>query len=102
MGPEQKMNEGKDQRFELGRVMMTPGAQWAMLENSVSPPDYLVRHARGDWGEVDEHDRAENERSIKDGLRILSAYLLPDGRKLWVITEADRSATTILLPEDDN
>jgi len=61
---------------------------------------YLVRHIAGDWGDVDEHDRRENELSLIHGLRLLSAYTLSSGTKIWVITEADRSATTVLLPEE--
>lgn len=60
----------------------------------------LLRHSRGDWGEVDEHDRQANEAALKDGTRLLSVYRTADGMKFWVITEADRSATTILLPEE--
>ena len=60
----------------------------------------LPWHITGDWGELDDHDRAENERSLKTGCRLLSAYRLQDGTKIWVITEADRSATTLLLPEE--
>nr|MBA2637786.1 hypothetical protein [Solirubrobacterales bacterium] len=54
----------------------------------------------GDWGEVDEEDKAANERSLKEGTRLLSAYHLKDGTKVWLITEADRSATTLLLPQE--
>lgn len=60
----------------------------------------LRRHAAGDWGDVDEHDRQENELSLKEGFRLLSVYHATDGTKFWIITEADRSATTILLSED--
>jgi hypothetical protein len=56
------------------------------------------RHAQGDWGEVDRHDQQENERSLKQGFRLLSAYTSRQGIKVWIITEADRSATTALLP----
>ena len=61
---------------------------------------YLVRHISGDWGNVDEHDRRENEFSLAHGFRVLSAYTLNSGIKIWIITEADRSATTVLLPEE--
>lgn len=60
----------------------------------------LLRHSRGDWGEVDEHDRQANEDALKDNARLLSVYRSADGTKFWVITEADRSVTTVLLPED--
>jgi hypothetical protein len=61
---------------------------------------YLVRHLAGDWGDVDEHNRRENELSLIHGFRLLSAYTLNSGTKLWIITEADRSATTLLVPEE--
>jgi hypothetical protein len=87
-------------RFPLGQTVATPGALEALRSAGETPLPYLVRHASGDWGDVDEEDKAENELAVKDGLRILSAYRLADGTKIWVITEADRSATTILLPEE--
>jgi hypothetical protein len=86
--------------FELGRIVATPGAIEAMEENQTSPEQFLYRHRSGDWGDLSEEDRQENELSVREGFRILSAYQLPDGQKLWVITEADRSATTILRPEE--
>ena len=61
---------------------------------------YLVRHIAGDWGDVDEQDRSENELSLTHGFRLLSAYTLKTGTKIWIITEADRSVTTVLLPEE--
>jgi hypothetical protein len=87
-------------KFHLGHHSLTPGAQWALLENNASPTEFLARHARGDWGDVSEHDRAENEFAIGKEFRIWSVYPLPDGEKIWVITEADRSRTTILLPDE--
>jgi hypothetical protein len=61
---------------------------------------YLVRHLAGDWGDVDEHNRRENELSLIHGFRLLSAYTLNSRSKIWIITESDRSATTVLLPEE--
>jgi hypothetical protein len=87
-------------RFPLGQTVATPGALEALAVAHETPLPYLARHAAGDWGELDADDKAENELAVKDGLRILSAYRLADDTKIWVITEADRSATTILLPED--
>ena len=87
-------------RFALGRIVATPGALRALEEARESPGSFLKRHVTGDWGEVDEHDRNENELSLAQGFRLLSAYTLADGTKLWIITEADRSATTFLLPDD--
>jgi hypothetical protein len=62
--------------------------------------EFLTRHASGDWGDLDQEDLRENERSIKDGCRLLSAYILSTGARIWIITEADRSSTCILLPEE--
>ena len=60
----------------------------------------LARHLAGDWGNVDEDDRKENEFSLEHGFRLLSSYATPRGTKFWIITEHDRSVTTILLPEE--
>jgi hypothetical protein len=78
----------------------TPGALEALVEAGERPATLLKRHLTGDWGEVDEHDRRENERSLAEGCRLLSAYTLSTGAKLWIITEADRSSTTLLLPSE--
>ena len=88
------------QRFPLGQIVATPGALEVLAELEVSPSSLPLRHSQGDWGEVDGHDRRENERSVKNGWRILSAYTLPNGTKVWIITEADRSSTCILLPSE--
>ena len=87
-------------RFHLGRIVATPGALEALKEAGERPATLLKRHIAGDWGELDDHDRQENERSIADGCRLLSAYTLSTGAKLWIITEADRSVTTLLLPSE--
>jgi len=84
----------------LGRCVATPGAIRTLEEAGVSPASLLIRHASGDWGELDEHDRKENEISLKSGFRILSSYSLSNGAKIWVITEADRSSTCLLLPSE--
>jgi len=60
----------------------------------------LIRHAFGDWGQVDAEDKRTNEEGLREGTRLLSSYHLPDGVVLWIITEADRSVTTALLPDD--
>ena len=90
----------KTARFSLGQVVATPGALEALEEAAVVPAALLGRHLVGDWGEVPPEDAAENELSVKQGFRILSAYTLPTGVKVWIITEADRSATTLLLPSE--
>jgi len=87
-------------RFPLGRIVATPGALTALEEAGESPGIFIKRHVTGDWGDVDEDDRLENEHSLVQGFRLLSAYTLSNGTRLWVITEADRSATTILLPSE--
>jgi len=86
--------------FELGRLVATPGAIQACQEAHVSPLVYIDRHAKGDWGDLDEEDHQANELAIETGARLLSAYSLPTAERLWVITEADRSATTALLPSE--
>ena len=84
-------------RFELGRVVATPGALDMFGHEGIYV--LLRRHAGGDWGDLDGHDRRENERALRDGARLLSAYDTPAGR-CWIITEADRSSTCILLPSE--
>jgi hypothetical protein len=83
----------------LGRVVATPGALKLLSEMGAHPFDYLVRHATGYWGELCAFDRRQNEIALRDGYRVLSSYDTPEGR-VWIITEADRSITTILLPEE--
>jgi hypothetical protein len=78
----------------------TPGALAALEASGESLSDYLTRHLSGDWGDVDAEDARENELRLKRGWRLLSAYTLKSGTKIWVITEADRSSTCILLPEE--
>ena len=87
-------------RFGLGQVVGTPGALQALQEAGQLPIELLARHVTGDWGDLCDEDKAENELSVEQGFRILSAYELQTGTKLWVITEADRSATTFLLPDE--
>ncbi len=90
----------KEPLFPLGQVVATPGALEAMEEASQSSAELLQRHVTGDWGNVPPEDAKENELSVKQGFRILSSYKLKTGVKIWVITEADRSATTFLLPSE--
>jgi hypothetical protein len=89
--------------FTLGQIMATPGAVEAIeAEGSgIGVRSLLDRHSFGDWGDLSEADKQENELSLTEGFRIFSAYFLPNsGVKIWVITEADRSATTLLLPKE--
>jgi hypothetical protein len=87
-------------RFALGQLIATPGVLEALNGAGDNPADYLSRHVSGDWGDLENGDRQENELSVTKGFRILSAYRLSDNTRIWIITEADRSATTILLPEE--
>jgi hypothetical protein len=86
-------------RFLLGRLALTPAAQALLEANAVEALTLIARHATGDWGDLSPGDGDANEAALLDGDRLLSAYDL-DGGRLWVITEADRSQTTLLLPDD--
>ena len=83
----------------LGRVVATPGALNLLMEAGEDAFDYLARHATGDWGELCAFDRRQNTRALREGARVLSSYPV-GGERVWIITEADRSVTTILLPEE--
>lgn len=85
--------------FPLGRLVATPGALEAIGRSPVTVFALLQRHSRGDWGDVDADDQRANDRAVNGEERILSAYQLVSGR-VWIITEADRSATTLLLPDE--
>jgi hypothetical protein len=87
-------------RFNLGQVLATPGALEALTDNGQDAMEFLYRHQRGEWGCLSDDDKRENEFSVDKQLRIFSAYKLNDDTKIWVITEADRSSTTILLPSE--
>ena len=87
-------------RFPLGQVVATPGALRALERAEQLPAEFLDRHVNGDWGDVPEEDKQENELSVEQGFRILSAYTTSTGDKLWILTEADRSATILMLPEE--
>jgi hypothetical protein len=86
--------------FSLGEVVATPAALAALTRSGESPATFIHRHAAGDWGEVCDHDRGANEWALANDGRLLSVYTTKQGEKLWIITEADRSVTTVLLPED--
>lgn len=81
--------------FSPGEIFATQGA----VNLGINLMPYLFRHLTGDWGELDEFDRQQNDLAVRDGSRILSAYQMPAG-KLWIITEANRTATTLLLPDE--
>lgn len=86
--------------FPYGRAVATPGALAALSLAGIAPEALLDRHVRGDWGELCEEDRRRNAEALSTGGRLLSAYALPDDTRLWIITEADHSATTLLLPHE--
>lgn len=91
--------------FQVGHLVATPGAMVFMAKHQIEPLDLLRRHQQGDWGDLDQHDRAANLAALKDGSRLLSSYEI-DHQKLWVITEAagddgvTRASTCILLPKE--
>lgn len=93
-------------KFSLGTILATPAALEALEKAGQKPSDIIARHAAGDWGEeLCDEDRRLNDEALLDGSRLLSAYRLASGQKIWVITEAaddagQRAATTILLPEE--
>lgn len=86
--------------FQFGRVCATPGAIAALQEAHEHPLTYIKRHVHGDDGDLHEDDRRANLLAIRCGMRILSVYVLSTGERIWILTEADRSGTTILLPEE--
>ncbi|HEY0607767.1 MAG TPA: hypothetical protein VGD58_32935 [Herpetosiphonaceae bacterium] len=87
-------------RFNPGQVVATPGALEALETNQQNAVYFLARHLRADWGELDEADKQANDHALITGGRLLSAYHLNDGTKLWIITEWDRSSTCLLLPSE--
>jgi hypothetical protein len=92
--------EGRGRLFPTGQLVGAPGGLAAFAKNRQHPTTFLRRHVRGDWGELDAEDMEENEFSLARGLRLLSRYTLKDHTVIWIITEADRSVTTILLPDE--
>ena len=90
----------KHSLFSLGQVVATPGALTALQKAGQLPQEFLARHVQGDWGDLCEQDRQENALSLERGFRLLIRYNTSAGEALYVITEADRSVTTLLLPEE--
>jgi hypothetical protein len=85
-------------KFELGRVVSTPGVAEQVPRDQILTA--LHRHHSGDWGTVGAEDGRSNDQALEDGSRILSAYDTKSGHKIWIITEADRSSTCVLFPEE--
>jgi hypothetical protein len=86
--------------FPLGQIVATPGALAALEEAGQGPQEFLARHVSGEWGDLREEDRNENQFSLERGFRLLSSYHTNAGENIYVITESDRSVTTVLLPEE--
>ena len=94
------MSTSKAPLIPLGQLTATPGALAALAATGESPADFIARHQTGDYGVVDDDDKKANDDAVRCGERVFSAYLLTDGVKVWAITEADRSSTAILLPDE--
>jgi hypothetical protein len=88
-------------RLTTGRLFATPGALDALRAANVTVSDLLRRHLCGDWGDLSEEDHKQNDLALDAGLRVLSSYALTANVRIWIITEWDRSITTVLLPDDD-
>ena len=86
--------------FALGQTLATPGALSTLAETEQEPMELLFRHVTGDWGDLPEEDIEENRLSVEKGFRVFSSYKLETGARVWVITEWDRSSTTILIPQE--
>jgi hypothetical protein len=93
-------NESTRPLFSLGRLVATPAALAAIARSGESAAVFFRRHAAGDWGDVCADDKQLNDDAVAAGERILSSYLTKKGEKIWIITEADRSVSTLLLPDD--
>ena len=87
-------------KFRLGKLVATPGAIEALADARQSPMVFIARHLRGDWGDCCPEDAQANDDALRNGERLLSVYRTSIGVKIWVITEADRSSTCVLLPEE--
>jgi hypothetical protein len=87
--------------FPAGQIVATPGALALLQQANKTPLEFVSRHLRGDWGDdLCQDDKTENELSLKQGFRLLSSYKVTESETLWIITEADRSVTTLLLPSE--
>jgi hypothetical protein len=86
--------------FDLGQLVATPGALAALEKAGQNAMEFLSRHVTGDWGEIPEEDKKENQFSLEKGFRLMSSYRTTAGDRVWVITEGTRSHTTLLLPDE--
>ena len=87
-------------RFPIGQLVITAGVAELIRRGRLNPSAYLARHLSGDWGDLCDEDRHLNDAALKSGDRLLSSYQVASDLKLWIITEWDRSVTTLLLPEE--
>lgn len=87
-------------KFNPGQIVATPAAIEAMWNNHCPPESLLARHLAGDWGDCHVEDRISNDNALREELRLISVYTLADGQRIWLITEADRSSSTFLLPSE--
>lgn len=87
-------------RFELGKIVATTGAIETLAQAKIEPLTLITRHVTGDWGNMVEEDKLANVEAVTHGNRVFSSYLLENGKNIWVITEWDRSYTTLLLPDE--
>ncbi len=94
------MSSNLPAKFPLGKVVATPGALQTLAQSSQTPDEFLSRHVTGDWGEVSKGDWQLNDQALIDGSRLFSSYTTTKGVKIWIVTEADRSSTCLLLPEE--
>ena len=90
----------KQPAFELGQIVATPGALSALKKAGQQPSEFLTRHVNREWGDLGDEDREENDYSLEHGFRLLSAHKTNTGDRLWIITEADHTVTTLLLPDE--
>lgn len=86
--------------FPLGKVVTTTGADALLRQHNLHPIRFIARHMSGDWGDVSGTDATANREALTANDRLLSAYALPGGERIWIITECDRSVTTLLLPDE--
>ena len=93
-----RLPRDREQRFPLGELVITHDAALALHNAGQTAEPYLLRHLQGDWGVQDDADRVANDLALQNGERLLSCYDLPTGEPIWILTEADRSATTITTP----
>jgi hypothetical protein len=87
-------------RFQAGQLLMTAGIKDLVVKEKLNLIPYVVRHLNGDWGDIPAEDARANQAALRDGDRLLSAYQVTSEARVWIITESDRSATTVLLPEE--